>query len=171
MQLVTPTLEHKSAFLAFYQDFTERDADNAGYYAAGSTDFGQYIANIAAEARGEQLAAGQVPCHHYWLFDAERMVAAVRVRHHINTPYLTWEGGHIGYDVAPSYRNQGYGKQLLTQALVHAKGLGLTKVLLVAEASNWASRKVIEANGAEFEADIVGQDDPTPLVRYWISLE
>ena len=169
MQLVTPTLEHKSAFLAFYQDFTEHDANNAGYYSRGVTDFSQYISHIAAEARGEPLAVGLVPCHHFWLFDGENMVAAVRIRHHINTPYLQWEGGHIGYDVAPSCRNRGYGKQLLKLALVQAKLLGLEQVLLVAEASNWASRRVIETNGGKFDAEIVGHDDLTPLVRYWIS--
>lgn len=170
MQLVIPSLEHESSFRAFYNDFAERDAVNAPYYQLGIADFSRYIATIAAQMRGEQLAAGQVPCHHFWLLDQQQLVGAIRVRHHIDTPYLSWEGGHIGYDVAPSQRQKGYGKRLLQLALPEAKRLGLTRVLLVAEEGNRASRAVIEANGGVLEASIVGRDDPTPLVRYWIAL-
>ncbi|WP_417760890.1 GNAT family N-acetyltransferase [Shewanella sp.] len=170
MQLVIPRLEHESAFRAFYDDFAAHDAVNAPYYQPGIVDFGEYIASITAQMRGEHLADGQVPCHHFWLLEQRQLVGAIRVRHHIDTPYLNWEGGHIGYDVAPSQRQQGYGKQLLKLALPEAKRLGLSRVLLVAEESNRASRAVIEANGGVLEATIVGLDEPTPLVRYWIEL-
>ena len=53
--------------------------------------------------------------------------------------------GHIGYDIAPSFRGRGYGKQMLKFALIEAKKLGITKVLITANEDNYASRRVIEA--------------------------
>ncbi|KFZ37845.1 acetyltransferase [Shewanella mangrovi] len=170
MQLIEPNVQLKAAFNRFYQDFLRWEPANAGYYAKGSDDFSGYIQQLAAEAKGERLQPEQVPCNHYWLVDQENIVGAIRLRHHIDTPYLNWEGGHIGYDVAPSQRNQGYATAMLRLVLEQAKVKGFERVLLVAEERNTASCKVIEANGGKLEAVIVGRDDPEPLVRYWISL-
>ncbi|QSX33214.1 GNAT family N-acetyltransferase [Shewanella avicenniae] len=170
MQLIAPDSAFQAAFYRFYQDFVQWDPSNAGYYAAGVEDFASYLQQLHAEARGEQLMPEQVPCNHYWLVDNGEILGAIRLRHHIETPYLNWEGGHIGYDVAPSQRSKGYATMMLHQVLQQARARGLTRVLLVAEEQNKASRKVIEANGGEVDKVIVGMDDPEPLVRYWINL-
>ncbi|MDJ1478839.1 hypothetical protein QBX67_28225, partial [Bacillus sp. LS15-K4] len=39
-----------------------------------------------------------------------KILGALRLRHHIDTPFLTNEAGHIGYDVAPSARRKGIGR-------------------------------------------------------------
>ncbi len=90
-------------------------------------------------------------------------MGALNLRHHIDTPFLTNEAGHIGYDVAPSARRKGIGREMLRLGLIEAKRLGLKRVLLVADSDNHASRRVIESNGGVFESTITGEYFPL----YW----
>jgi predicted acetyltransferase len=55
--------------------------------------------------------------------------------------------GHIGYAVVPWKRGRGYATQALAAILPEARLLGLPYVELTTDASNVASRRVIEANG------------------------
>ncbi len=84
---------------------------------------------------------------------------------------MSLEAGHIGYDIAPSFRGRGYGKQMLKLALPEIKKLGIEKALITADEDNYASRKVIEANGGQLENIIQGKVLPNPLARYWVRCE
>jgi predicted acetyltransferase len=55
--------------------------------------------------------------------------------------------GHIGYSVVPWKRNRGYATRALQLFLPYARAEGLAYVELTTDASNVASRRVIEANG------------------------
>ncbi len=148
MKLVSPSFEYQPAFLAYYQDFESNDNINAECYREGVDDFVAYIQRLTDEANGVRLREGYVPCSHFWLIDTEEYILGViRIRHSIDSPFLSFEGGHIGYDIAPSYRAQGHGKTMLKLALPIAKSLGISKALLTADDKNHASCGVIEANG------------------------
>lgn len=169
MRLVSPSLAFKEAFKCFYDDFACNDPENAQYYADGKTHFESYIQSLIDESNGVNLREGYVPCHHYWLVNADNaIVGVIRIRHNIGTPFLSKEGGHIGYDVAPSYRGQGHGKSMLKQALPKACQLGIQKALITADEDNTASRTVIERNGGQFESLVQGQVFPYPIARYWV---
>ncbi|MEU9960460.1 GNAT family N-acetyltransferase [Streptomyces sp. NPDC050982] len=71
-------------------------------------------------------------------------------------------GGHIGYGVRPTARRQGYATAMLRDVLPHARDLGLDRVLVTCDTTNVGSRKVIEANGGEFEDERGGK------LRFWI---
>lgn len=73
-------------------------------------------------------------------------------------------GGHIGYGIRPSERGKGYGKQQLALALLEAKKLALSPVLITCDMDNAASRAVILANGGVLEDVRAGKE------RYWIEL-
>jgi len=75
----------------------------------------------------------------------------------------------IGYDIAPSFRRNGYGKTILKLALTKAKALGLHKILLTADEDNIASRKIIESNSGKLENIVMGKVFPNLLARYWIN--
>lgn len=170
MELVVPSSEFESAFEHFYEDFAQHDVENSEYYLEGKIDFLKYIARLTDEAAGINLRKGYVPCSHFWLIDSARAIlGAIRVRHNIDNDFLALEAGHIGYDIAPSYRRKGNGKLMLKLALSKAAELGIEKALLTADKDNLASRGVIEANGGEFENIVVGKVFPNPLARYWIT--
>lgn len=169
MKLISPTVDLQSEFLSFYQDFVQNDAPNAEYYGQGSIDFPHYVKQLNEEEQGINLRDGYVPCSHYWLVDeACNILGVIRVRHNIDNEFLKLEAGHIGYDIAPSFRGLGHGKVMLKLALLKAKALGITKALITANEDNFASRKVIEANGGQFENIVKGKVFQTSLARYWV---
>lgn len=169
MELITPSAAFESAFAAFYADFVAHDPENAGYYRAGVVNFLGYVQSLADEAEGLYMHADYVPCSHFWLVNAEQAImGAIRVRHSLKNDFLAREGGHIGYDIAPSFRGQGYGKAMLKRVLPKAKALGVERALVIADEDNLASRKVIEANGGQLEGIINGKIYKNPLARYWI---
>ncbi len=111
MELVLPSIEFEAEFSAFYQDFSKNDTENAEYYRLGISNFKKYIQQLQDESKGLNLPDGYVPCDHFWLVDDKRnILGAIRVRHNIDNEFLALEAGHIGYDIAPSYRGMGYGK-------------------------------------------------------------
>ncbi|CAM4132900.1 GNAT family N-acetyltransferase [Vibrio agarivorans] len=169
MELMAPTLELIEAFHAFYEDFLNHDAENADYYKEGRTDFTTYVQRLTDESQGRNLRVGYVPCSHFWLVDTQQnILGAIRVRHNIDNEFLALEAGHIGYDIAPSYRGRGHGKHMLELARPQAKQLGIGRALITADEHNWASRKVIEANGGVFESIVMGKVFPEPTARYWV---
>lgn len=172
MELVSPSCEYEDIFLAFLDDIKRFDAPNAEFYEPACSSFSKYVQSLIDESRGVNLPEGYVPCNHYWFLNQKgKMVGVLRIRHHIETPFLFHEGGHIGYDIAPSFREQGNGTQMLKHGLVKAKQLGLEKVLITADEDNIASRKVIEANGGVLEQIVMGRFFPCLVAKYWVTCQ
>lgn len=170
--LIPVSFDYAQAFAAFYQDFAENDPENANYYAGGVTHFRTYVENLILESQAISLPQGHVPCSHFWLInDRSEILGALRVRHHLNNAFLAYEGGHIGYDIAPSARRQGHGKTILKLGLHKAHDLGLKKALITTDEDNWASRKVIESNGGKLEGIVMGKIFPNPIARYWVDCD
>ena len=166
---IAPTTHAESAFLAMLADFEASDPVNAVVYAPARADFAAYVEALVNEERGVGLRPGWVPCTHRWLIDpAGAIVAVVRLRHNIDTPFLAENGGHIGYDVAPRHRRKGYGHLALATALAEARRIGLTRVLLCAGQGNAASRAVIERGGGELESITYSEYWREHLCRYWV---
>ncbi|HMJ13580.1 MAG TPA: GNAT family N-acetyltransferase [Polyangiaceae bacterium] len=122
MQLVEPCASWKRAFLELARDY---EAAGEHRYAQAAADFVAYLRTLEERRRGDGLPEGWIPGTERWLEHDGQLVACVRIRFHL-TPDLEREGGHIGYDVRPSKRRQGYGTTLLRLALVHARTLGIT---------------------------------------------
>lgn len=98
-----------------------------------------------------------------------RIVGMIDLRHRFNA-YLAEYGGHIGYSVRPDERRKGYAKWMLAHVLMHARSLGLPRVLITCEQDNEASRRTIEGNGGVFERTTLLEDEQVVLRRYWIQL-
>jgi predicted acetyltransferase len=169
--IARPSTTHESAFLAMVGDLEAHDPENAALYAAAKLDFGRYVQSLVDEERGVNLKEGWVPCTHRWLVEGDgALVGISRLRHRINTPFLASEGGHIGYDVAPSSRGKGYGYLALHAALVEAQKLSTDRVLLFTDESNRASRRIIERHGGELEAITFSKHWNQRVCRYWIRI-
>ena len=97
-----------------------------------------------------------------------RIVGIIDLRHHIDHPILGTWGGHMGYYVRPDERGKGYAREMVRQNLQNCKALNLQKVLITCDADNFASEKVILANGGIFEKTI--DVDGCLIKRYWITI-
>ena len=81
------------------------------------------------------------------------------------------DGGHIGYDVAPSYRGRGYGHIALRVSLEEAARRGISRVLLYASEDNSASRAVIERAGGVLESVAYSEFWKDRVCKYRLSVE
>jgi len=171
MKLVVPNMEQKSQFMDFYYDLADHDPDNADYYSQARDSFSRYLKSLLDEEQGKSLKPQHVPCSHRWLTDdAGKILGVIRIRHNIEPKILRDYCGHIGYDIAPSYRNRGFGKKMLALALDVAKEHQLTQVLISADEDNLASRKVIEANGGILDKVVYSTEFQSYIARYWITI-
>jgi len=167
--VVRPSSEYERPFLTMVADFDRHDPLNAGFYSPATADFQAYVWMLRDHELGLNLDTGSVPCTHRWLVSSDgAIVATMRLRHNINTPFLSAHAGHIGYDVAPSYRGRGHGHAALRTALAEARQLGLRRVLLCAAEDNAASRAVIVRNRGELESIAFSEHWYERLCRYWI---
>ncbi len=152
-------------------DFDQRDPHNTEFYAPARADFPKYVRTLLDEEAGSNLREGWVPCTHRWLIAADSSVAGVtRLRHRIDTPFLQREAGHIGFDVAPSYRGRGHGHVALRVALEEAYRLGINSVLLCTSEDNVASRRVIERAGGVLESISYSEFWNENLCKYWLAI-
>lgn len=152
-------------------DFAERDPHNTDFYAPARGDFDAYVRSLLDEEQGLNLREGWVPCTHRWLVTSNNAVAGVaRLRHRIDTPFLLQDSGHIGYDVAPSYRGRGYGHVALRVSLDEAARRGISRVLLYASEHNSASRAVIERAGGVLESVAYSEFSKERVCKYWLSV-
>ena len=110
------------------------------------------------------LPEDRVPCTYFWITEDDEFVGYLALRHRLND-WLLEEGGHIGYAVKPSARRQGHASEALRLALLAARDLGITRVLVTCDEDNVPSARTIEANGG------VQEDVRNGKRRYWIEAE
>ncbi len=152
-------------------DFDARDPHNTEFYAPARLDFVAYVQGLKDEEAGFNLPHGFVPCTHRWLLTRDGAVAGVtRLRHTIDTPFLATSGGHIGYDVAPSYRGKGLGHLALATALGEARRIGLRAVVLFTAEDNAPSRATIARAGGVLQSIAYSEFWREQLCKYWITV-
>ena len=83
-----------------------------------------------------------------WLTHAYTFIGRVNIRFRLTPDLQVW-GGHIGYEIRPSFRRRGFGTHLLGLAIPTARAAGLGGLLLTCLDSNIGSIKIIEANGGK----------------------
>jgi predicted acetyltransferase len=178
MELIVPSARYKDSFIAAVKEFQKDDdytSRKKAYHNRISVpelekDFNSYVERQIGFPCGEHLPEGYVPYSDFWLVDGEEFVGRVTVRHAL-TDYLMKFGGHIGYDIRPSKRGQGYGNEILRLALEKAKELGITRVLITVDVQNIASRKIVESNGGVFESQIPNPEAGSDFMRYWLDIQ
>lgn len=164
LRLIEPTLTWQTAFLDMAADFA---AANDHRYQTASADFPTYIAHLQQFAHGVNLPSGYVPETTYWGVDGPLMIGCIRLRHNL-TPTLQQIGGHIGYEIRPAKRGQGYGTRMLALALERVWELGLQRVLITCDSDNIGSARIIEKNGGRLSEQGVVAGYDKVILRYWI---
>ena len=176
MELVRPSVQYKDSFIEAMREF-QHDTDYTHRSLAYKklsvedleTNFESFVETELSYERGDNLPDGYVPCTELWLVDDDRFIGRVSIRHRLSENLLRI-GGHIGYDIRPSKRGQGYGNAILGLALGKAKELGITRALLTSDIRNTASRKIIENNGGVLENQIPNPETGYDALRYWIDI-
>ena len=124
------------------------DFEAAGEERADLADISAYIEGCRKYDRGA-VPKGHVPATTYWLVrDDGAVLGSCRLRHRLDEG-LWQDGGHIGYDIRPSFRNRGHATEMLALVLEEARRRGLDWVLLTVDPSNQPSIRVIEKTGGE----------------------
>jgi predicted acetyltransferase len=165
-----PDVALQYAFYTMLEDFDRFDPHNGEYYAAARPDFAAYVKSQLHYERGENMQHGRVPCTHRWLLKDGVMVGNVRIRHNIDTHLLATEHGHIGYDVPPSQRGQGYGTATLLAGIECARQIGLTRALVFSDTDNPASWRIIERCSGVLEEEKMSEYYGVLVRKYWIEL-
>lgn len=159
MKLVVPSVQFKDSFIEAVKEAkadTEFPLQHGWYHELSvpelEADFDAFVEKEKSQAEGKNLPEGYVSQTVYWLVDKGEFIGSVRIRHTLNEQ-LKKIGGHVGYNIRPSKRRQGYGSKILELAVPKARELGIDRLLLTCDAINVASRKIIEKNGGVLDCE------------------
>ena len=166
-KLIEPTIDLQDAFTDMVHDWLNQEGTLT--WEDTLDDFPSFVQGLLDAARPEKVRPAWVPCTHFWLVGGDvRIIGTSRLRHWLAS-LLETEGGHIGYAVCPSERDEGYGTRLLALTLQKALGRGLSRVLITCDEDSVASRRVIERSGGEIASRGVSGRTGKPIPRYWVS--
>ncbi len=166
--LVEPSLTYKDSFIAGTRESQAEGLELFFNLDKISKDFEALLQLFDANKR-VKTTPDRVPMSDFWLIDGDEYAGRLSLRHTLNDALLLW-GGHIGYQIRPSKRRRGYGKEILRLGLIKAKELGLNRVLVTCDEDNTGSLKIIEYNGGKLENIIEVKDSPVRKMRYWIDI-
>ncbi|HET7081649.1 MAG TPA: GNAT family N-acetyltransferase [Chloroflexia bacterium] len=169
--LIEPTPALAAAFQAMVEEF--RQAGEASYQRYRDLirdDFPGYVRWTESLREANPARPDRVPESIFWLVRAGHTVlGSSRLRYGL-TAQTAQTGGHIGYDIRPGARRQGYGTRLLALTLDRARAAGFDRVLITCDTANLGSARVIEKNGGVLENRLIDPASGEEVSRYWITL-
>ncbi len=155
-QLVSLSACHVNALEVFLREFEESGDVLHGYFFDLSMSIKKVISTLEAWERGDELPDGWVP-NSTWFWENDGVLQGVINVRHCLSPWLEKNGGHIGYSVAPSQRQQGVATSMLRSALIKCKELEIPRAMVICDSDNVGSVKAIEANNGVLEREEKGQ--------------
>jgi len=171
--LIEPAPQYKESFLEGLYEF-QGEGRMLNYDPQRiQKDFNTFLRHIQIYKDRNKISPNLVPTTEYWLIEGDEhsgiYLGTFSLRHELNDMFMRF-GGHIGYQVRPSQRLRGYGKELLRLGLQKARQFGFTRVLVTCDENNISSQKVIEYNGGQFESSVYIEGSSVQKLRYWIDL-
>ena len=126
----------------------------------------EYLEVLKNVSMGTDLKKSHVPTTFLIAENEGNLVGRASIRHELND-FLFRVRGHIGYQVRPSYRRQGFATEILKQSLTFIYELGVKEVLVTCDEDNVGSIKVIESQGGILENTV--EFERILKRRYWIT--
>lgn len=146
MKLIKPKIELEDQFREMVEEYRIEEEWNYYYkYEDGIIDMLKYIERVYEIEEGIDL--NDYPrTSTYWLVDDNEtgIYGNVRIRHRAIPVH-----GNIGYDIPPSSRGIGYGREILRLALEKARELGIEDVRVSCDSYNEGSRRIIISHNGE----------------------
>jgi predicted acetyltransferase len=168
--LAEPSVDYRGSFIQSVREF-QAEGRQLHYDLNSLTgDFGAFVQELHDQKDRSKLKPGRVPASDFWLIDDNEFIGRLSLRHELNE-YLFKIGGHIGYEIRPSKRRQGYGTEILRLGLEKARELGLRRALVTCDEDNIGSKKIIEHNGGKLEDVLKIEGEPVRKLRYWIDIQ
>lgn len=162
-------LGDEAAFTAGLADWADGERDWYTLVWEPGMTHADHVQTLENERRGIGLPAGRVPhCSLYGFLDGA-IVGRCSVRHRL-TAKLRRRGGHIGYAVAPRYRERGFGGQLFRAGLLYLRGLGERAALVTCASSNLPSVRMIERVGGVLGEEARDGAGGERILRFWVDL-
>jgi predicted acetyltransferase len=171
LQLENPDVQYRATYLEALAEFRAEGQLRALHaeYFHDSPDFGMFVTRLLEKADPKKILDDRVPESVLWLIEDQELIGRVSIRHALNAGLLEL-GGHIGYEIRPSFRRSGFGTRALELALPMVKNLGIKRALVTCDADNLGSQKIIEKNGGVLENEISQLGSSVLHRRYWIDL-
>ena len=182
--LSRPSPRYKRSHLDAINEFRQTDnrTMSDAELANIEENFAAYVQRLLDWEDATKIPPEWVTTSVYWLVDDEPdkveyennegegvYIGRLNLRHEL-TKSLYEFGGHIGYEIRPSMRQRGYGKEILRLGLEKARERGLQHVLVTCDETNIGSKKIIEANGGRFQNAVTQEGSPVKKLRYWITI-
>ncbi|GAC1390330.1 MAG: GNAT family N-acetyltransferase [Ktedonobacteraceae bacterium] len=162
-------MQYKASYLAAVRELQgegKRLDENIRFLAE---NFDAFVQRAIQQKDRAKVMLGRVPNTDFWLIDNGEFVGRLNLRYELDQDLLKF-GGHIGYEVRPSRRKQGYGTLMLRLGLAKAKAVGIHRVLVTCDENNIGSKKIIEHNGGQFENAVYVDGFAVKKLRYWIDV-
>lgn len=119
----------------------------------------------AADIAGPDVVAQTI----FWAVEGNVVVGRIALRHRL-TAALEEFGGHVGYEVRPSHRRRGVGREMLRLLLQTEKAREIGHLLLTCAPDNVGSNKTIVANGGVLSHTVFVERVQRLTNSYWIDL-
>ncbi|GFZ31476.1 acetyltransferase [Clostridium zeae] len=162
--LVLPSKDYEKSFQEYA--FSYKNTEDNYYfekYKKAIENFDEYLEELYKLSEGIDVPEDSVRTTNYWLLDNNNVVGVVRVRHE-----EIKGAGHIGYDISPSFRNKGYGSEILRQAIEKAREIGIEEPVVTCNTNNLGSKKIIEKNNGLLLGIVIDEEENEELYEYKI---
>ncbi len=139
--LTSPDVKYRDAYAAYKNEFAKRGIDMNGLQGA-------FAQSAASEALINEKSTTPNDSSFTFLYIRESdgiVVGTVNIRNE-NTDVL----GNIGYSIRPSLQNQGFGTEMLAQAIEVCRFIGMTKLVAAVAEDNPSSIRILEKNNFRF---------------------
>lgn len=166
MELIKLSNKYYSEFKSMAYDYSS--IEDYRYYNYCNGDFFKtFLAKLKMEESEKSVPYGLVPSESFWLLFEKQLVGSIRYRSNL-TKELYLNGGHIGFDISPRFRNRGFATIMLSLLLKNLKKQQIKKVLITSVSTNVEANRVIVKCGGHLEDTVKSEN--IKINRYWIDL-
>jgi predicted acetyltransferase len=167
--LIEPSIEYKEEYIEMVREWEAIGEMVSFVLKFDYSDFNLMIQELINLRDIPRVDNTKVNSSTFWLVNRnKKVIGVVNIRHKLNESLL-YRGGHIGYGIRPTERMKGNATEILKQALVKAKEIGIDKALITCDKDNIGSAKTILINGGILDSEEV--INGIEIQRYWIELK